>query len=1111
MCFNIKVFTINKEVIVDKIKKFIFKPSEFQITLYFLIVTGIACYFITWIENQFTVPLGGDYYMQEMNFIYNYYDDFHHFFKTGEFIFFDTSTTFGIDNIGGNAFYGLFNPFNLFLLLFPRNAIMTIHGLEMALKMILAGVFFHSYLGAFSFSEKTKRIGCIAFAFSGYSFSYLWFHFIDSVCFLPLILLGIENVIRKRDPRVLLVGFFLNGMTNYFFFIIYIIGGFFYAIFRLFQTLKERTATENWAVLGLGIFSFAIGILLSALTLIPGLLIASSMPRVTSTSSYLQNILDAESLKDKIVAIFSFPESQTQTYATPLLNFLFMADGCYYSNLLNVNWYDNFQSSLYATTPMLLLFFVGIIYSFRNKKISYLVAVGLNMLLVLSPIGYYLFTGLKVGYARFFILPLSFMIVFDCIVLENRRSIARYYLDISFVIVLILEVVSCFLIIFHVNRKPSYYTSTGWDEKMYLILFSMIYLLVVYILMRFLFYKKKLNILLPVICSLDVIVMGNATIYFHGTVSLDNIAGGLNNVNEETRIVELLKGCQDENEYYRIYNTTADRNNNNISMKEGYNGVASFHSIYAYESQDFIDRSRIPYTYHNWSMGIHNHRMNLETFLGVKYYLVPKVEIVDEANTIYAKNYNIPLGYKNIIDMTDEELSALNINNTVDLKNYLSSSSCDKALYVNTNYIDTFFVYDQIIASNFLYTSDYEDKNEYHLLRACGLEDEDYIELASKNYFNASSITYNGVTTSFNLNDMTPVSTNSYTYRNAIATKYYQKGNSAPIEVINGSQLKVTVYPSSWPNTESYPTGQYAYCTVSDPTDISCRGEYMKEYPFEFSNGISPLENTNAFSWESGRSYSQGCLHSSKLILENSDGTLLCNDEDEEGYYVSIKSTDNIEWRFFDKDDKLIAIDNPSYAEYKTAHGFYVNRAVKRIVGVYYQGSKDTPNRIDASHRPELYIQRGSDYQSAIDKLKANSVKILSRTNTDTNISTNYTEKKIISTNYPYSSAFKVYKRITSKEKTTLEEVDVYKTQGGFVGFIADSGENEYLIRYTTPGFKLGAICTVIGLVSSFAFFLYFILKKDVVDTNKYLLSYKLKEKMKEDHYRYINCETDDL
>ena len=1101
----------NSDNLIQKIKnKFILHPSQFQVTVYFLIATGVLCYIISWLKNRFTVPLGGDYYMQEMNFIYNFYDDYYHYFKTGEFIFFDTSTIMGIDNIAGNSFYGLFNPFNLILLIFPRNIIMYVQGIMLPIKMIIGGLLFHKYLGAFDFSMKSKRIGAIAYAFCGYSFGYLWFHFIDSVAFLPLILLGVEKIIQKLDMRTLILGFFLTAMVNYFFFVVFMIGAFLYAIFRLLQTVKSRNRTENYAVLGMGIFGFVVSILISSFTLFPALFLIRSVPRVANKDPYIQGIQDASGLKELIEAIFTFPYSHQHNAVTPLLNFLFIPIGCYYSNLLNVNWYDNFQNSLYATTPLMLLFFVSIINSIKEKKISHLIAVAFNALLVLTPIGYYLFSVFTVGYARFFILQISFMIVYDLKALEKRREIPRYYLDISFVIVVILEAISAYLIIFQVDKNPNYFKGTGWDERMILILFSMIYLVVVYLILRVFFHKKKLNCILPVLVSLDCIVMGNATIIGHGTVSLDNIAGGLDNVNTETKIVELLKKVQDENQYYRIYNTTADRNNNNISMKEGYNGVGTFHSVYPYQSQDFLDRSRIPYTYKNWSMGIHNHRMNLETFLGVKYYLVNKVYPSDRSNVVFSDSYNIPYGYEDITNMSDETLKMNGISNAAELKDYLNSLEKNKKqLYVNTNYIDTFFVYDQILPTSFLNDGYYEDLNEYSLLRACVLEDEDFVKFAKNNKYNSSSITFNGKKTEFDFKTIDPIKNNVSTYRNALTTRDYQKGNSAPIQVFNALNSKITVYKTNWPATENNPDGKYARCSIDDPYDDSCVSKWREENPFMVANEIYPADikfDYDSRKDDQGNMQDNTVLYNSKLIIERDDGSNFCEDivkEDKTTHcYISIKSSDDIQWRFFDEENKLICSDRPSFSDYKLAHGFYVDRPVKKIVGIYKQGTKSKPNILSYYKRPELYIQRAYDYQQAIDKLKKNKVEIVSRNNSKVVIKTDYQTSKMISTNYPYSASFKVYKKIKEEDKETLKEVDVYKTQGGFVGFEAEAGESEYLINYVTQGYNVGAMFTIVGLVSTFAVYMFYSLRKDYYDSDKYLLSYNLEKRIKEKEYK---------
>ena len=100
----------------ERLKKKFFHPSERMKTFYCLVVVGLCCFLYSWIKNQLTVPLGGDYTLQEMTFLYNGYDDWHHFFETGDFPFWDRSAFLGIDNIGGNSFYYLFDPFFLIML-----------------------------------------------------------------------------------------------------------------------------------------------------------------------------------------------------------------------------------------------------------------------------------------------------------------------------------------------------------------------------------------------------------------------------------------------------------------------------------------------------------------------------------------------------------------------------------------------------------------------------------------------------------------------------------------------------------------------------------------------------------------------------------------------------------------------------------------------------------------------------------------------------------------------------------------------------------------------------------------------------------------------------------
>ncbi len=1067
-------------------------PSERMKTFYLLFVVGICCYIYTWCTNYCTVPMSGDYYLQEMTFLFNGYDDWHYFFETGEFPYWDRSVFLGIDNIGGNSFYYLFDPFFLILLFFPRDWLLTLQGLMFVPKMVIAGMLFWWYLGSFDLSYKNRRIGALAYAFSGWAFQYLWFHFIDSAAFLPLLLLGIEKILKDEDPRVFIIGSLLNAMTSYFFFVVFFIGTFLYALVRFAATFKTRTGSRNWAVMGCGIIAFVVGVMLGCFTLLPGMYTAMSMPR-TSSNSWLSGITEAGSLSEMISAIFTFQYTNLQNQVTPLFNFLFMPMGCYYGNQLTVNYYDNFTASLYATTPMLLIFFVGIIQAFKNKKWGTLLTMVGVCFLIFTPVGFYLFSGFTVGYARWFLLPIAWMIVFDCVTMERRREIPRRDLDISLVITAVLDVVACLLIVYYTNEYPSKFTGTDWDLRMLEIVICVAWQFVCWIVMRHFFHKAAFSKSMYIMCSIDIIVMANIVILFQGTNSLDSMAEGTDNINEESYIVELLKESENDEDFYRIYNTTADRGDINISLREGYDGLGAFHSVYAFNAQDFINRSRIPYSSGNWSMGIHNRRYNLETFLGTKYYMVTKVDLDYEANEVPFSDYDIPYGYVNLLDMTEEEKEEVGVEYSEELLEYLASDECDKSVYVNKNFIDFGFSFDTVIDTAWLATavdSDgditynrYEDINEYPLLRYAMLDHDDFTEFYDEGKYNAGTYVTNGVTRTMDTD--AEILTQSSSFYNSLVTRSsYVEGSSAPIEQFTGtSGLQITVYANAWPATESTPSGEYAYCDPDDATDKSCRSEWKETNPFEYANGIWPGDykyDYDTLTDDDGNTSDNytttSVLYGTTMVLtpmRNGQATTICSDADpddpESGCYISVFNTNNIEWRFFDEDNKLISVGRHSYSSYKQAHGYYVDRPVKTIVGVLKEGTKDSPITLK---RPSLYIQRNSDYQAAIDELKEYSIDITNRTENTVSFTTDYDEDRFVVLNYPIHDGWTLYKITEDEEgEEVKEEVTQYKAQGGFIGFEAEAGENEYYLEYESPYFKLGGCITLIGMGISVIFF----------------------------------------
>ena len=184
----------------------------------FLLLLGVVFFCSSLFINYFTTPFTGDYTAQQIAFYTNGYDDWWHFFTTGEFVLYDQNTYLGVDNIGSNSFYYLFDPFFMPILLCPRQLIPQGMAILTIFKIAASGMTFFLYMRYIGASRRTSKITGIAYAFSGWMTWYLWFnHFTEVAIVFPLILLGVEKVLKEKKPWVLAASICLMGFVNYFF------------------------------------------------------------------------------------------------------------------------------------------------------------------------------------------------------------------------------------------------------------------------------------------------------------------------------------------------------------------------------------------------------------------------------------------------------------------------------------------------------------------------------------------------------------------------------------------------------------------------------------------------------------------------------------------------------------------------------------------------------------------------------------------------------------------------------------------------------------------------------------------------------------------------------
>jgi hypothetical protein len=366
----------------------------------FLAFMGVCFYAFALVGNLFTVPLSGDYVLQQIPFYLNGYDDWWHFFRTGEFLLWDHSTYLGSNYIGSNSFYYYLNPFFLPILIFPRFLVPQGLAILMIGKMVLAALTFRLYLRFLGVKEQNSRLFAMAYGFSGWMSYYLWFnHFMEVAVVFPLVLLGIEKLIKQKDFKFLAFAIFLMGITNYFFLVSTAFTAAFYALFRFFQTISKRKIMDSVHIAGIGVLAFAVGIMMSAFVFLPSVMVAVTSNRVDE-AWYLDQLIASFEANDwalvwRLLTVWVNKSGSEEPYNQfyPLISFLFPTVSNRSSTLFNTGSYDNTISSLFMYTPLTLMLIPSIIHSLKQKKVSHIIALGFVLFMLFTPITYQLVHG----------------------------------------------------------------------------------------------------------------------------------------------------------------------------------------------------------------------------------------------------------------------------------------------------------------------------------------------------------------------------------------------------------------------------------------------------------------------------------------------------------------------------------------------------------------------------------------------------------------------------------------------------------------------------------------------------------------------------------------------
>lgn len=179
----------------------------------------------------------------------------------------------------------------------------------------------------------------------------------------------------------------------------------------------------------------------------------------------------------------------------------------------------------------------------------------------------------------------------------------------------------------------------------------------------------------------------------------------------------------------------------------------------------------------------------------------------------------------------------------------------------------------------------------------------------------------------------------------------------------------------------------------------------------------------------------------------------------QEGGYLMFHWTPSSRVRVFlyDENDQVITFDDVynagSSTTFKMVRGMHAEVPVKKLV-VAPIGDQNN----QASYY--MYAYETSTINTLLEKTKEYPLENVEVGTNRITFSTNYDQEKFVITTIPYDKGWTVR---SIKADASGRGLEVFKTHGGFVGFMSEKGETDYVMQYVPEYFALGGLTTLTG------------------------------------------------
>lgn len=349
-------------------------------------------------------------------------------------------------------FYDIFNILAIF---FPRNMIGSVYSATVILRLYLSGLFLILYVKEFDVDIIARVAGALIYSFCGFLLFAAVRHpfFINPVVILPLVLLGIEKIIRKENPNLFIFSVMLATINQYYFLYMIAMICIIYTIIRYYDWYdKINIKSFMLFILKVGLCAI-IGVLCAGIVLLPMIAIFFNSNRSVNTDINLPILYSFKYYSNFIKQFIA------TGYTGSWTRLMFSSITWLMLSLLlfkKQNQYKLFKRIIVVTTIMLLIPIIGFVMNAFNGAenrwgfaYAFFVAVSTSICLndrdkfnvkdfkimfisIVMYISYIFISGEYVVYH--YLIGIIFLLVFYIILIVNKYNIIKNKKIINYII-----------------------------------------------------------------------------------------------------------------------------------------------------------------------------------------------------------------------------------------------------------------------------------------------------------------------------------------------------------------------------------------------------------------------------------------------------------------------------------------------------------------------------------------------------------------------------------------------------------------------------------------------------------------------------------------------------